>query len=258
MPDLESIGLDAVDKFITTFNSRDVEAWADTLHFPHVRPSPFGPIRVLEDKQTYVDAFDYGAIIESGWDHSEWDYKQFLHQSPHKLHVAGQWSRYTAGGEKILTTPIVYVVTHHDGRWGIQSRFGCDYCEDDDTSGFETRVFRHYETFIAHYNSGNIEACAELLNYPHYRVEPGILNELTQPSDFGKEFGEEFRKGANNIQIDALMAIQTGRKSMNLAVEMTLEQSGVKSRRQGVINVTERDSHLGIQAVSLLNPDSEE
>lgn len=250
MPDLKAIGLDTVDQFITTFNSRDVDAWADTLHFPHVRPSPFGPIRVLENKETYVSAFDYGRVLETGWDHSEWDYKQFLHQSPNKLHVAGQWSRYTADGQKILTTPIVYIVTHHEGRWGIQSRFGCDYSEDDDVTGFETRVFRLYETFVAHYNNGNIEACAELLNYPHYRIEPGNVNELNQPSGFHKD--------AEHLQVDALMSVQTGQKSMNLGVELTIEQQGVRSRRQGIINVTDREGHLGIQAISLLDPDAQD
>lgn len=249
MSNLQAIGLEAVDQFITTFNSRDVDAWANTLHFPHVRPSPFGPIRVLANKEIYVSAFDYAPVIESGWDHSEWDYKQFLHQSPDKLHVAGQWSRYTATGDKILTTPIVYIVTLQDGRWGIQSRFGCDFSEDDDVTGFETRVFRLYETFIAQYNNGNIEACAELLNYPHFRIEPGNVNELTEP--------KRFRTNADRIQIDALMAVQTGQKSMNLAVELTITQDGGQFRQQGVVNVTDREGHLGIQAVSLLDPDAE-
>ena len=246
---LEKIGLDAVDRFITTFNSRDVSEWADSLNFPHVRPSPLGPIRPIPDKEAYVAGFSYDKVIASGWDHSKWDYKLFLHRSPKKLHVAGQWSRFDADGNKILTTPITYIVTLVDGAWGIQSRFGSDYAGDDDTSGFETRVFRLYETFVTHYNSGNLEACAELLNYPHYRIEPGELNELTAP--------DQFQKGADHIQIDGLMAIQTGNKSMNLAVDLTLTQSGSTSTRQGVINVTERDGHLGIQAISLLNPNEE-
>ncbi|MFN3237151.1 MAG: hypothetical protein ACE37D_08830 [Pseudomonadales bacterium] len=248
--DLTSIGLEAVDRFITTFNSRDVSAWADTLHFPHVRPSPIGPIRSLANKDEYVAAFDFANVIKTGWDHSEWDYKHFLHQSPKKLHVAGQWSRYTSQGEKILSTPIVYIVTWLDGRWGIQSRFGSDYAGDDDVSGFETRAFRLYETFVSHYNNGHLDACAELLNYPHFRIEPGALNEVRDAS--------EFKKAADHIQIDGMMAVQTGHKSMNLAVDLTLQQSGSSTARQGVINITERDGHLGIQAISLLDPNETE
>ena len=99
--DLETIGLDAVDAFITTFNTRNASDWADTLQFPHVRPSPIGPILSIPNKEAYVEGFDYNKIIETGWDHSEWDYKRFLHKSPRKLHVAGQWSRYDADGNKI-------------------------------------------------------------------------------------------------------------------------------------------------------------
>ena len=44
--DLEQIGLDAVDYFIETWNSRDPEKWADSLNFPHVRPSPVGPVKI--------------------------------------------------------------------------------------------------------------------------------------------------------------------------------------------------------------------
>ena len=247
--DLETIGLDAVDQFITTFNSRDVSAWADTLHFPHVRPSPIGPINSIPNKEAYVAGFDFARIIETGWDHSEWDYKRFLHKSPRKLHVAGQWSRYTSEGEKILSTPITYIVTLIDGKWGIQSRFGSDFAGDDDTSGFETRAFRLYETFINHYNNNNLEACAELLNYPNYRIEPGELNEILSP--------DQFQKGADHIQVDGMMAIQTGHKSMNMAVDLTLTQNGRATTRQGIINITERDGHLGIQAISLLDPNEE-
>ena len=250
MNELEKIGLEAVDRFITTFNSRDTDAWADTLQFPHVRPSPFGPIRVIADKASYVSNFDYGPTINSGWDHSEWDYKHFLHRSPNKLHVAGQWSRYNKEGKKILTTPIVYIVTLLDGHWGIQSRFGCDFADDDDVTGFETRVFRHFEAFVNHYNHGNLEACAELLNYPHFRIEPGQLNELTTPAEFKQE--------VDHITIDSLMAIQTGKKSMNLAVDLTLTQAGNTLIRQDIINVTDRDNHLGIQAISLLDPTATE
>ena len=53
-----------------------------------------------------------------------------------------------------------------------------------------------------------------------------------------------------------MMAVQTGLHSMNLAVELTLTQDQVTSTRQGVINLTDRDGHLGIQAISLLDPNA--
>ena len=64
--DLENIGLAAVDEFINTFNSRDADQWANSLNFPHVRPSPFGPVNVAETKEIYVDQASYDRIIDSG------------------------------------------------------------------------------------------------------------------------------------------------------------------------------------------------
>ncbi len=245
MSDLETIGLEAVDKFITTWNSRDAAAWAGSLQFPHVRPSPFGPINVAETAEDYIAAVDYNKVIETGWDHSEWDYKHVLHMSPRKIHVAGQWTRYTASGESILSTPIVYVCTLIDGNWGIQSRFGSDYADEDiDTSGFATRGLNLVTDFINNYNLGNRDACAELLNYPHFTISPGELGRTDAASDFTVNAGASMR-------LESLLAVQTGQHSMNIALELGMPDGGV---RQGVVNVTNRDGHLGIQAWSLLDP----
>jgi hypothetical protein len=131
--ELEQIGLDAVDRFISTFNTRDSQLWADSLNFPHVRPAPGMDTRVIPDAETYINGFDYQRIIDTGWDHSEWDYKQCLQVSDDKIHVAGQWSRYNKTGDKILTTPIIYIVTCIDDKWGIQSRFAADYVDEDNS-----------------------------------------------------------------------------------------------------------------------------
>ena len=82
MDNLEEAGLAAVDKFITTRNSRNAETWASSLNFPHVRPSPIGEIRVADTPEIYIAAVNYDQVIKSGWDHSEWDYKHVIHTSP--------------------------------------------------------------------------------------------------------------------------------------------------------------------------------
>ncbi|MBD3646962.1 MAG: hypothetical protein HUJ31_05790, partial [Pseudomonadales bacterium] len=211
---LEQTGLDAVDRFIDTWNSRDAEKWADSLNFPHVRPSPFGPIEVAGDSEEYVSRVDFSRVVETGWDHSEWDYKHVIHTSPTKIHVAGQWSRYTEGGEVILTTPIVYIVTLVDGKWGIQSRFGSDYAGDDDTTGMETRAINLIEDFINNANNRNTKACAELLNYPHYNIGVGDLIGTTSAAEFTLPHGR--------IDIESLIALQTGKRSLNAAMDITV------------------------------------
>jgi len=249
--DLEQIGLTAVDRFIETWNSRDPEAWADSLNFPHIRPSPFGPIEVAETAADYIARVDFQATIDSGWDHSEWDYKHVLQTSPEKIHVAGQWSRYNTAGEVILTTPIVYIVTRVEGAWGIQSRFGADYAgEDADTTELMTRGLNLIQDYVNQHNAGSAEAAAEMLNYPHIAVDAGILNITNSIADY--------QAGDYRLQLVSLQAVQTGLHSMNAAVDLQVLANGEATALQGVVNITHRDGHLGIQAWSLLNPEQTE
>ena len=50
------------------------------------------------------------------------------------------------------------------------------------------------------------------------------------------------------------MSLQTGKKSINTAMDFTLTESGRTRPMQAILNITERDNHLGIQAWSLLDP----
>ena len=244
--DLEQTGLDAVDYFLETWNSRNPDRWADSLNFPHVRPSPIGPIRIAETAKDYISGVDFQKTIDSGWDHSEWDYRSVLHVSPRKIHMAGQWSRYNSEGQIILTTPIVYIVTDTGGHWGIQSRFGADYVgEDTDTTELMRRGFELIQNFVNQHNAGNQPACAEMLNYPHFTIGIGELTIM--------ETADNLQLNDSAIKIESLQAIQSGRHSLNFTIEL----SEIKNNRvlQGVVHVNDRENHLGIQAWSLLDPE---
>lgn len=240
--ELEKIGLDAVDKFITTWNSRDPVAWAGSLNFPHVRPAPRGPILVAADADEYISRVDFDKVVASGWDHSEWDYKHVLHTSSTKIHVVGQWSRYNAAGEKILTNPVVYIVTNDDTGWGVQSRFSADFPGDEDTSGMEARSFKLIETWALHITNGYRDAASELINYPFFEIKVGALDETSEASGYAAPF--------SSVTIDSMMSVQSGLRSINVAAELTVDDNPM----QAIINVTLRDDHLGIQAISLLDP----
>jgi len=248
---LEQVGLDAVDRFLDTWNSRDAALWASSLNYPHVRPSPFGTIVVYQDADEYISKVDYERVVATGWDHSEWDYKQVIHTSPQKIHVAGQWSRYDINENVIHTNPIVYIVTKVDNSWGIQSRFGADHVDDEyDTSGLETRAFHLLSDFSNYSNSNNVDACAELLNYPHYVIGVGQVSEHLEPAQFAIR--------ANHMEVDSLLALQTGKQSLNAGLDITVENDAGSQVFQAVVNVTLREDHLGIQGWSLLKPDAEE
>ncbi len=248
---LSEIGLNALDKFINTFNSRDVDRWADSLNFPHVRPSAFGPVVAAATKQDYVDQMNYDRILATGWDHSAWDYKQVLHTSPAKIHVAGQWSRYNADGDKILTIPVVYIVTNKDGHWAIQSRFGADYSsEEEDTSELEARAFNLIKSFAISQANGRTDACAELLNYPHFEIGVGKLTEHAS--------AESYPPSAYRIDLNSMIALQTGKHSINVTLEISVTAEQVTRDLNAVLNITDRDDHLGIQVWSVLDPNLSE
>ena len=249
--DLEQVGLDALDRFLNTWNARDPGLWAASLNYPHVRPSPFGAIVVAKDAAEYAARVNFDRVIETGWDHSEWDYRQVIHTSPEKIHVAGQWSRYNVEGKVIHTNPVVYIVTLVDGSWGIQSRFGADYADDDDdTAGLETRAFKLIDDFINHLNNNNVKACSELLNYPHYGIGVGQLREHLDP--------DQFTTTLSRMTVDSLLALQTGKQSLNAGLDITMQDDSGSQALQAVVNITVRDDHLGIQGWSILKADTEE
>jgi hypothetical protein len=243
---LANQGLEAVDRFIQSFNSRSAEAFAAALHYPHVRPSHFGRSVVIPDAQTYIANHSYQGAIDMGWDHSEWDYTHPIHTSEEKIHVAGQWTRYTAEGVKIISTPIVYIVTRLQGAWGIQSRFAADFSGDDDVTAVQQRSFKLIESFIQGFNRGNRESCAELLNYPHFEVSPGAVRETASAAQFAL-------MSLSNLQLDSMVGLQTGHHTTNLALDLSAtDREGGARRFECVALVTEREEHLGIQAWSLI------
>lgn len=111
-----------MDAFLEAFNARDESAWADTLHFPHVRIAS-GGVTVFEDRAAFLDGRDLNAFAaQTGWDYSTWDDMQIVQASPTKVHIAVTFTRYDAQGAAIATYDSFYVVERLDGRWGVRAR----------------------------------------------------------------------------------------------------------------------------------------
>ena len=112
----------ALDEFMATFNSRDMEAWAKTLNYPHVRIAS-GSVRVWETPEEYAGRDVFSALTSQyGWDHSVWDKREVVQSGQDKVHFATTFSRYDKDGNKIATFDSLYIVTKQDGHWGTQAR----------------------------------------------------------------------------------------------------------------------------------------
>lgn len=118
----ERAALKALDAFMDAFNSRDAAAWAATLNYPHARFAS-GTVRLWESEKDCVEAMDFDAFANRfNWDHSAWDSREIFQSGKDKVHIAVQFSRYNAKGEKLTTYKSLYIVTKKDGHWGTQAR----------------------------------------------------------------------------------------------------------------------------------------
>ena len=111
-----------LDDFLDAFNARDEAAWADSLHFPHVRLASQTVI-VYQDRDEFIDAMDMDAFARNlGWSRSTWDAVQVVQTGDDKVHFAVEFSRYNTAGEVFQTFDSLYIVERIDGRWGVRAR----------------------------------------------------------------------------------------------------------------------------------------
>ena len=117
-----SAAVGVMNEFLVAFNARDEAAWADTLHYPHVRLAS-QEVRVYESREAFLESADLDAFAAAtGWRYSTWDSMKVVQDSADKVHVLVQFSRFDAADELISSFASFYVVERVDGRWGIRAR----------------------------------------------------------------------------------------------------------------------------------------
>jgi len=119
-PDIETEVMRLLDDYMTAWNRKDLAAWERTFHFPHYRLAS-GKMNVL-DGPGLQDATRIWTSVGSGWHHSRWDRRRFVHTSADKVHVDTKFTRCRADGSVIGSFESLYIVTKEDGRWGVKMR----------------------------------------------------------------------------------------------------------------------------------------
>jgi hypothetical protein len=115
---------DVMNGWAAAFNAHDGEALANRwMHFPHVRFHS-GQVSVWQRPEDFVLAQRQAQqrLAAAGWTRSEWDYVESIDAGPDKVHFRVQFTRYRADGTLVGTYRSLYIVTLHEGRWGIQGR----------------------------------------------------------------------------------------------------------------------------------------
>lgn len=113
--------MQALDEFMLYFNRRDMQAWAGTLNYPHVRFAS-GNVTVWESAEDFAQGRTFENLPRSGWDHSHWLTRDVVMASAGKVHVQTKFQRYNSANEIIGTYESLYIVTLKEGHWGTQSR----------------------------------------------------------------------------------------------------------------------------------------
>ena len=104
------------------YNSRDVDAWANTLLFPHVRVAS-GSVIVHETRAGFVAATDLNEFARlNNWSYSQWDDLRAIQAGPDKVHFEVRFSRFNPAGERYVSFDSLYVLQKVDGHWGIRLR----------------------------------------------------------------------------------------------------------------------------------------
>ncbi len=119
----EAGAMEVTDTFLATFNAMDAAGHAATLAYPHVRFAS-GQVRIWQtiDEATAAMERNMPALRNMGWDHSQWDHRNVIHERDDKVHLDVCFTRYRADDSKIGVYPAVYVVVLRDGDWLIQAR----------------------------------------------------------------------------------------------------------------------------------------
>ncbi len=253
-------GIAAVELFLETWNSRDVELWASSLRFPHVRPTP-GAHRVFENALEYQASFDYEPVIATGWERTVFESLEVIHDGNQKSHVAGRWARLDASDQVIRTNQVSYVVTGDETTsLGVQARFSAGPpIEGDLASTNEAAALAVVDEYMSSFNARDPEAWAATLHYPHIRLAGDDLvvtetaEDMALQMDFAA-FAERF--SWHRSAWDDVRAIQVGAQAVNVALTFSRfdDQDQVLSTFDTLYLVTLEEGRWGIRARSSFAP----
>lgn len=215
---LEAAGHAALDRFIETFNSRDADAWAASLSYPHVRVSPLaGDGASSTTPADYAAAVSYDAPDAMGWHHSAWDTKEILAVSTDKIHASAQWCRYDVDGRRILPNNVSYVITKVDDGWGVQARFGVDSPAPDDAVAASTAALEVWTDLWMALASGTVAGVTPLVRLPFLVVGVAEAAWAATPDDLVAALSGV----ASGTTVGEVTPLQIGRRGVNLGVSLS-------------------------------------
>ena len=253
----EAQAVAAVERFIAAWNTRDPAAFAATLHYPHVRPSPGGGAEVYADAAGYAATIDFARVIQTGWERSVLDSARVVQLGPGKAHVAGRYTRLRADGSPILTTQVTYVVTEREGSTGIQARFAAGLLleSERDRAAAAQAAIAVVEAYMKAFNDRDEEAWTATFNYPHLRLAGGAVRTWPRREDYLADFDFAAfaeRYGWQRSEWSSIEAVQVAADGVNVAMRATRRDAAgaALSTFDTLYLVTRENGRWGVRARS--------
>jgi hypothetical protein len=247
----------ALDRYLEGWNSQDPARWAASLHFPHIRPGP-GAFELTTTPEEYAAGVNFAQTRATGWHHSEWTSMRVLQIDEHKVHVAGEWRRFTADGTPMIGSAITYVVTEQEGRWGVQARFAAGQVGIDDEAGAANgaAALQALDAYFEAWNGHDAQALAATQHYPFVRLADGYVEVSRSVEDFlaGPEPGRQ--RTWFETRLDQAEVVQVTANGANVAATYSRRgrDGNVISRYEALFLVVRRQDGWKLQAVSTFGP----
>jgi len=253
----EAQAIAAVERFNAAWNTRDPAAFAATLHYPHVRPTPGGGGEVYATPAEYAATVDFAEVEATGWDRTRLDSARVIHLGPGKAHVAGQYSRLRADGSTIFTTQVGYVVTEKEGSIGIQARFAAGLVLESEAerSASAAAAIEVVKAYMKAFNDRDEQAWTGTFNFPHLRLASGNLKVWPSRQAYEEEFdfaAFAARSGWQRSEWDSIDAVQVAADGVNVALHATRRDAAGKpiSSFDTFYLVTRENGRWGVRARS--------
>jgi hypothetical protein len=249
------LALQALDRYLETWNSRDPKRWAASLHYPHIRPGP-GAFELSTTPEQYAAGVDFAATLKTGWHHSEWTSRRVIQVGVDKVHATGSWQRFTEDGRPLVGSAITYVITREGDRWGVLSRFaaGPTITDTATLSGNAEAAVAATRAYFAAWNSHNANTLAAAQHYPFVRIGDGAVEVSASADTFlsGPEPGRQ--RTWFETRLDRVEAVQPSADGVNVAVTYSRrDRSGdVMSSYEALVLVVRREGAWKVQAISTM------
>ena len=119
--DTETACMACLDRFMEAVNAHDVTGMERQMHFPHARIAAGTIATYAAPGSNPLDLFER-LQRDDGWHRSQWISKAIVQGDGKKVHVAVRYTRVRLDGSVMGDYDSLYILTHRDGRWGVQAR----------------------------------------------------------------------------------------------------------------------------------------